>query len=100
MKHKFGIIGYGAMGTYHHQTIEKPEGTRYPLSTRVILQYALDIDRGQRRLQDQQRVAEIMRTLGFQLEKGSAHRISGFPGTHRVWLRVTPPPGKPEEDDK
>ena len=78
----------------------KPEGTRYPLSTRVILQYALDIDRGQRRLQDQQRVAEIMRTLGFQLEKGSAHRISGFPGTHRVWLRVNPLPDTPEEDDK
>ena len=78
----------------------KPEGARYPLSTRVILQYALDIDRGQRRLQDQQRVAEIMRTLGFQLEKGSAHRISGFPGTHRVWLRVNPLPDTPEEDDK
>lgn len=79
---------------------KKPEGTRYPLSTRAILQYALNIDRGQRRIQDQQRVAEIMRTLGFQLEKGSAHRISGFPGTHRVWQRVTPPPAKPEKDGK
>lgn len=79
---------------------KKPEGTRYPLSTRAILQYALNIDRGQRRIQDQLRVAEIMRTLGFQLEKGSAHRISGFPGTHRVWQRVTLPPAKPEKDDK
>lgn len=79
---------------------KKPEGTRYPLSTSAILQYALNIDRGQRRLQDQQRVAEIMRTLGFQLEKGSAHRISGFPGTHRVWQRVTLPPVKPETDGK
>ncbi len=79
---------------------KKPEGTRYPLSTSAILQYALNIDRGQRRLQDQQRVAEIMRTLGFRLEKGSAHRISGFPGTHRVWQRVTPPPVKPEKDGK
>lgn len=79
---------------------KKPEGTRYPLSTRAILQYALNIDRGQRRIQDQQRVAEIMRTLGFQLEKGSAHRISGFPGTHRVWQRVTLPPAKPEKDGK
>ena len=79
---------------------KKPEGTRYPLSTRAILQYALNIDRGQRRIQDQQRVAEIMRTLGFQLEKGSAHRISGFPGTHRVWQRVTIPPVKPEKAGK
>lgn len=79
---------------------KQPEGTRYPLSTRAILQYALNIDRGQRRIQDQQRVAEIMRTLGFQLEKGSAHRISGFPGTHRVWQRVTLPPAKPEKDGK
>lgn len=79
---------------------KQAEGTRYPLSTSTILQYALNIDRGQRRLQDQQRVAEIMRTLGFQLEKGSAHRISGFPGTHRVWQRVTPPPVKPERDGK
>ena len=79
---------------------KQPEGTRYPLSTRAILQYALNIDRGQIRLQDQQRVAEIMRTLGYQLEKGSSHRISGFPGTHRVWLRGTPPPAKPEKDGK
>ena len=78
----------------------KPEGSRYPLSTRAILQYALNIDRGQSRLQDQQRVAEIMRTLGFQLEKGSPHRVSGFPGTHRVWQRVTLPPVKPEKDGK
>ena len=79
---------------------KKPEGTRYPLSTRAILQYALNIDRGQIRIQDQQRVAEIMRTLGYQLEKGAAHRIPGFPGTHRVWLRVSPPPAKPEKDGK
>ena len=79
---------------------KKPEGTRYPMSTRAILQYALNIDRGQIRIQDQQRVAEIMRTLGYQLEKGVAHRIPGFPGTHRVWLRVSPPPAKPEKDGK
>ena len=79
---------------------KQAEGARCPLSTRAILQYALNIDRGQSRLQDQQRVAEIMRTLGYQLEKGAPHRVSGFPGTHRVWQRVTPPPAKPENDDK
>lgn len=79
---------------------KQAEGARCPLSTRAILQYALNIDRGQSRLQDQQRVAEIMRTLGFQLEKRSSHRISGFPGTHRVWQRVTLPPVKPENDGK
>lgn len=79
---------------------KQAEGARCPLSTRSILQYALNIDRGQSRIQDQQRVAEIMRTLGYQLEKGAPHRVSGFPGTHRVWQRVDPLPDAPEEDEK
>lgn len=79
---------------------KQAEGARCPLSTRSILQYALNIDRGQSRIQDQQRVAEVMRTLGYQLEKGAPHRVSGFPGTHRVWQRVDPLPDAPEEDEK
>ena len=29
MEHKLGIIGYGAMATYHHQAIKKPENLCY-----------------------------------------------------------------------